>query len=259
MTGESQPSERQELEARRNKESSRQLTLGRRVLYFFGYYALRFVAALLWSTYRVHKVIGQETIDDISRDGRAYAPCYWHKHLLVGNFMVRDWMRQKFRACFIISASVDGDVPARIARAWGAEVIRGSASRAGTLVLRDLHKKIQRGVSVVTTPDGPTGPIFKFKSGIVLMAKIAGTPVVPVACAADRAWYLRKRWDKFMIPKPFARLVLAVGQPIRIPSGTPMDELEAYRVEMEDAVNRLVMSPTPCLRPKREAKWSLAF
>ena len=228
-----------DVEARRNKKSPRQLTTGRRILYFFGYYAVRVVGFLMRKSYRVHKVIGQEIIDEITTDGRAYAPSYWHKHLLIGNFMMKNWMERKFRACFIISSSVDGDVPARIAKAWGAEVIRGSAKRASALVLRDVHEKIERGVSIVTTPDGPTGPIFKFKPGIVLMAKIAGTPIVPIACAADRAWYLN-RWDDFLLPKPFARLVLAVGHPIKIPPATPVEELEAYRVQMENAVNRLM-------------------
>ena len=239
MSNEAQRARTDDVEGRRNKESSRQLTPMRRVVYFFGYYLLRVVAFFMWKSYRIERVIGQEIIDEVSSDGRAYLPCYWHKHLLVGNFMIRDWITRGFRACFIISASVDGDVPARIARAWGAEVIRGSASRAGTLVLRDLHEKAKRGVSFVTAPDGPNGPIFEFKKGIVLMARIAGIPVVPIACAADRAWYL-SRWDEFMVPKPFAKLVLAVGHPIRIPPGTPMDELEDYRQEMENAVNRLM-------------------
>ena len=91
----------------------------------------------------------------------------------------------------------------------------------------------------MTTADGPNGPKYEFKSGAVLMAKIGGTPMVPVACAADRAWYLR-RWDNFMVPKPFARLVLAVGHPIQIPHGTPVNELDDYREEMENAVNRLM-------------------
>lgn len=252
MTDGRHKSDADDVAGRRNKDSSRQLTTGRRIVYFFGYYLVRFVAFLMWKSYRIHKVIGQDIIDEITNDGRAYAPSYWHKHVLIGNYMMREWMQHKFRACFIISASVDGDVPARIARDWGAEVIRGSASRAGTLVLRDLHQKIQRGVSVITTPDGPTGPIFRFKSGIVLMAKIAGTPVVPVACAADRAWYLN-RWDEFMVPKPFARLVLAVGTPIRIPRGTPVDELEAYREQMENAVNRLMEESNAVFEKERSA------
>jgi hypothetical protein len=153
--------------------------------------------------------------------------------------MIREWIRRGFKACFLVSASVDGDVPARIARAWGAEVIRGSANQTGALVLRDMHRAMKRNVSIVTTADGPSGPKYNFKPGAVLMARITSVPIVPLACAADRAWYL-KRWDDFMIPKPFARIVLAVGDPVDVPSDTPLDRIDEYRMRMQDAVNDLV-------------------
>ena len=60
-----------------------------------------------------------------------------------------------------------------------------------------------------------------------------------MACAADRAWYL-DRWDDFMIPKPFARIVLAVGEPIEIPPGAPLSELEPIRKQMEYATKMLM-------------------
>ena len=63
--------------------------------------------------------------------------------------------------------------------------------------------------------------------------------MVPVACAAERAWHLN-RWDNFLIPKPFSRIVLAVGEPIIVPPGTPVSEIEEYRVMMEDAINSLM-------------------
>jgi hypothetical protein len=71
------------------------------------------------------------------------------------------------------------------------------------------------------------------------MARIASVPLVPLACAADRAWYL-KRWDAFMIPKPFARIVLAVGEPLEVPSDTPLARIDEYRMRMQDAVNQLM-------------------
>ena len=72
------------------------------------------------------------------------------------------------------------------------------------------------------------------------MARIGGTPLVPLACAADRAWYLN-RWDDFMIPKPFSRVVLAVGEPVVVPRNASMDKLEDYRLEMQYATNALVV------------------
>jgi lysophospholipid acyltransferase (LPLAT)-like uncharacterized protein len=153
--------------------------------------------------------------------------------------MIRGWIHKGFKACFLVSSSVDGDVPARIAHAWGAEVIRGSANQTGTLVLRDMRDVLKRGVSIVTTADGPMGPKHEFKAGAALIARISSVPMVPLAAAADRAWYL-DRWDDFMIPKPFARVVLGVGEPVSVPATTPLERIEEYRVRMQEAIMALM-------------------
>jgi lysophospholipid acyltransferase (LPLAT)-like uncharacterized protein len=228
------------VEARRSSHSRRAMTISRRLYYLIGLPALRAIFFLLTSTYRVKTVIGQSVADRIIADkGKVYAPCYWHQHHILCSRMMRDWIRRGFEACFLISASVDGEVPERIARSWGARVIRGSANQTGALVLRDMQKMMKDGVSIVTTADGPNGPRYQFKPGTVLMAKIGGAPMVPLACAADRAWYLN-RWDDFMIPKPFARVVLAVGDPIDVPKSATMDDLEEYCAQMEIATNTLM-------------------
>ena len=216
------------------------MSFGRRMYYTLGMPLLRFVFFLLVSTYRVEKVIGTEVAEQIVADKeRAYAPCYWHQHHVLCSNLLRQWIRRGLRACFLISASVDGEVPDRIARSWGAEVIRGSANQTGALVLRDMQQMMKRGVSIVTTADGPNGPNHEFKVGAVLMARIGAVPLVPLACAADRAWYLN-RWDNFMVPKPFARVVYAIGTPLTVPADTPVDALEEFRRRMEDATNSLM-------------------
>ena len=153
--------------------------------------------------------------------------------------MMRQWVRRGFKAGFIISASVDGEVPARIARSWGAEVIRGSANQSGALALRDMQGMMRKGYSIVTTADGPRGPKYEFKAGAVVMARIAGIPIVPMAAAADRAWYL-DRWDNFMIPKPFANVIVAVGEPIVVPRDVPLDQIEPVRANVQQAVRSLM-------------------
>ena len=239
MTQQSLKTNYQDIESRRSSASLRRMTSLRRLYYFLGLPLLRGALRLLWWTYRVEKVIGADVAERMLADGRVIAPCYWHQHHILCTTMIRGWIRRGFRACFLISASVDGDVPARIAKAWGAEVIRGSANQTGALVLRDTHQAIKRKVSIVTTADGPSGPQYEFKPGAVLMARIASVPLVPMACAADRAWYLR-RWDAFMIPKPFARIVLAVGEPLEVPPDTPLDRIDDYRLRMQNAVNGLM-------------------
>lgn len=238
-----------DVESRRSSRSRRKLSRGRRIYYALGMPVLRFIIWIISASYRVQKVIGQDIADRIVADKETvYAPCYWHQHHVLCSNMMRSWLKAGFRACFLISASVDGDVPARIARSWGADVIRGSANQTGALALRDMQEKIRDGVAVVTTADGPNGPKYEFKPGAVLMARIGGTPMVPLACAADRAWYL-DRWDDFMIPKPFARVVLAVGEPVVVPRDTAVDTLEEFRLEMQYATNALMAESKQILEP----------
>jgi hypothetical protein len=239
MTDQSLKSSFHNIESRRSSSSLRRMSYMRRLYYFLGLPVLRAALRLLSWTYRVEKVIGKDVAERILAEGQVCGPCYWHQHHILCTIMIRGWIRRGFKACFLVSASVDGDVPARIARAWGAEVIRGSANQTGALVLRDMHQLMKRGLSIVTTADGPSGPKYEFKPGAVLMARIVSVPLVPLACAADRAWYL-KRWDDFMIPKPFARIVLAVGAPVSVPADAPLDRINEYRLQMQNAVNLLM-------------------
>ena len=240
MTEPSRRPDFSDVETRRSTRSQRKMSTARRVYYFLGLPVLRAVFSLLSSTYRVQVVIGEDIADRVISDSdTVYAPCYWHQHHVLCSGTLKNWIKRGFRACFLISSSVDGEVPDRVARAWGAEVIRGSANQTGALVLRDMQQMMKRGVSIVTTADGPNGPKYEFKAGTVLMARIGSAPMVPLACAAERAWYL-KRWDQFMIPKPFTRVVLAIGEPVIVPKGAGKDDMENCRVQMERAMIELM-------------------
>ena len=140
-------------------------------------------------------------------------------------------------------------MPERIARAWGAEVIRGSANQSGALALRDMQQMMRSGHSIVTTADGPRGPQYEFKAGAIMMARIGGVPILPMAAAADRAWYLR-RWDKFMIPKPFARVVIGIGPPQHIDKSVSLDQIEPYRERVQAAVMSVMQSCEQSLKER---------
>jgi lysophospholipid acyltransferase (LPLAT)-like uncharacterized protein len=226
-------------ESRRSRASHRKMSAGRRVLYFLLTPILRAVLKLLWLSYRVEKIIGSDIGDRIVMEQLVCIPCYWHQQHLLCASIIREWIQRGFDASIIISASVDGEVPSRIAGAWGAKIIRGSANQTGALVMRDMHAALKRGSSIITTPDGPKGPIFEFKAGNVLIARISGAPLVPLACAADRSWRLSS-WDRMMVPKPFARVVIAIGEPHFVPRDTSVDGLEKHRVAMQNSLMSLM-------------------
>lgn len=215
------------------------MTPWRRLYYFLGMPVMRGLLKLVTASYRVKAVIGAEHIAPYL-DGKAVcAPVYWHQHHILCSSLIRGWISRGFKACFLVSSSVDGEVPERIARSWGAEVIRGSATRSGALALRDMQSMMKKGYSIVTTADGPGGPKYEIKSGFMVMARIGGVPILPIACAAEKAWHLN-RWDDFMIPLPFSRVVYAIGEPYTIPENIPLDALEPHRLNVQRAVMSLM-------------------
>ena len=108
-------------------------------------------------------------------------------------------------------------------------MIRGSSTHTGARALRDYYLAlVQDNISPVITPDGPRGPRFKFKPGAILLAQMSGRPMLPMAYAASRAWLIK--WDKFVIPVPFARIVIAIGPPRYVPRVTDAASLEALQL-----------------------------
>ena len=97
-----------------------------------------------------------------------------------------------------------------LVRKLGAEVIRGSSSHTGARALRDYYQALaHEGISPAITPDGPRGPPWKFKPGAILLAQMSQRPMIPMAYAASRAWKIK--WDRFVIPKPLARVAIVIG------------------------------------------------
>ena len=66
----------------------------------------------------------------------------------------------------------------------------------------------------------------------MLLAKKSGAALVPVGVSADRRW-LVSTWDRYMVPKPFARCLMLYGDPIYLPK-TATDEEVVQRLETAD-------------------------
>jgi lysophospholipid acyltransferase (LPLAT)-like uncharacterized protein len=155
----------------------------------------------------------------------------WHARLLLLPYLYRR------RGLFaLVSRSEDGSMIADLLRRFGFVTVRGSSSRGGAGGLRALARAIGEGHSVVVVPDGPRGPREVLKAGVVVLARLTGAPVVPVAVGASSEWRARS-WDEFRIPKPFSRCVVRFGEPIRVPRGIDAAGEATVRKEIEAALN----------------------
>ena len=82
-----------------------------------------------------------------------------------------------------------------------------------------------------------------FKIGDILLSQFTQAPLLPLSYAASRAWSL-KSWDRFIIPKPFARIVITIGTPLTVPKGLMAEDLEPYRQQMETRLRELTEQAT---------------
>jgi lysophospholipid acyltransferase (LPLAT)-like uncharacterized protein len=129
-------------------------------------------------------------------------------------------------AAVLISEHRDGEIIARVVRAFGLETVRGSTSRGGARALLELVATLRAGRDVAVTPDGPRGPRHEFAPGALVAAHRAGAAVIGVAAHVDRAWRLRS-WDAFEIPKPFARITVAYTPAREVPGSSAREAAAA--------------------------------
>lgn len=174
---------------------------------------------------------GRSDLDPFHDAGKCRIYAFWHSHLLPLAFYFRNTAKTA-----VISESKDGTRAAAVARRWGHAVIFGSSSHGGALALRTCVRELRRGGNIVITPDGPKGPREIVKKGVVQIALLSGAVVVPVSALPEKTWRLNS-WDKFMVPKPFARVTIRLGDPVDFPEGaTDQDPADCLTALIQKAL-----------------------
>jgi lysophospholipid acyltransferase (LPLAT)-like uncharacterized protein len=165
----------------------------------------------------------------------------WHNRLALSAIMYQRFIRRfapERRIAGLVSASRDGALLAQIFTYFGIEPVRGSSSRRGPQALRELVSAAAAGQDLAITPDGPRGPCYTVRDGVIATASLTGLVIVPVSYQLN--WKIRlKSWDRFQIPLPFARCHITVGQVLRVPREATDAEREQLRRELETELRAL--------------------
>jgi lysophospholipid acyltransferase (LPLAT)-like uncharacterized protein len=169
---------------------------------------------LLASTWRT-QVADREALDDARARGRRVIFTLWH-----GELLPLLWQHRGENVAIVISEHRDGEIIARIAELLGYRTVRGSSSRGSSRALIGLMREIEAGSEGAIPPDGPRGPAHVFAPGAAVAAQRTGALIVPIRAQASRAWRL-KSWDRFLIPKPFARVRVSYGPLTSVEADSP--------------------------------------
>ena len=163
----------------------------------------------------------------------------WH-----GQHFMTPFFSRGHRVKVLISRHRDGEINAVAARRLGVEPIRGSGDhgrrfdlKGGVAAFKTMLSALQDGYNVALTADVPKVSQVAGQ-GIVLLGRLSGRPIYPVAVATSRRVTL-KNWDRSAVNLPFGTIAIVVGEPVRVPSDADEAMLEECRVAVEQRLKQV--------------------
>ena len=197
----------------------------------------RFAQAYSW-TFRLKIENENEWMDYLKNEGTVLI-CIWHQQFFSA---IRHFPNyKKFNPSIMISRSKDGEIVAGIAKQGGWHPVRGSSSRGGKEALKNMIANLKKTRLAVHIVDGPLGPSGKVKAGAIRLAHAADAAIVPCCVYAENGWHFNS-WDKFLLPKPFSKVLLRFGKMIKFDKVKDKEAFEKQRLQLEDIM-------LPALKP----------
>jgi len=141
----------------------------------------------------------------------------------------------------MVSRHGDAEIIGAVLQRFGMDLIRGAGAgkrkrnRGGATAMRESLRALASGATVAMTADVPPGPARRAGIGIATLAAKSGCPVVPFAIATSHFLKL-PTWSAFTINLPFSTLAIVIGDPVRVPDTEDVDQLEAGRAAIEQAL-----------------------
>lgn len=195
---------------------------------FYGnilYYVLRLISMTL-------KVKIKKNPEIDMKDNYVYG--FWHNKLVAATLCFGHVEKRAVLA----SPSKDGELISVPLERLGFTMVRGSSGKDSVKSLIKLTRLVKQGYNAGTPLDGPKGPIYQVKGGMLYLAQKSGKGLIPVGAAYSRKWIFQKAWDRFQMPKPFSKMVCILGEPIFIPEDADLAE---YQEEIRDRLLELDM------------------
>ena len=161
--------------------------------------------------------------------GEPFIFLLWHEALLP-----LLWRHRRQQIAILVSEAREGQYLADYAQRIGYHLVPGSSTRGGARALLAAIRALGDGCTLAITPDGPRGPRRDVKPGVVHAAQRAGAMILPLHATAPSAWRLNS-WDRLLVPKPFAEVDVAYGEPFAVAPG--MAGLDAGRSQCAAALH----------------------
>lgn len=194
--------------------------------------ALGLIRLLDW-TWR-YRETGREHLDRALIDPRPTIVAFLHgRTFAILCHTARASQRPWVSMC---SKSLDGEAMARIEESLGLDVVRGSSGRDGLEAIQEMIRRVRASPAsgAALAVDGSRGPRGRVQGGVVRLARWTGGSILPITASARPAWIFRRAWDRTLLPKPFARVEIAYGEPLAVPARLDARAAAALALELEE-------------------------
>ena len=105
--------------------------------------------------------------------------------------------------------------------------------------MRGAIQAVEDGANIATVGDGPRGPRYRLKPGVVMLAKATGVPIIPVTWACNRTFQLHRSWDQLMVPLPFSTIRFRFDTPVHVPTDADARAVVEARRNLESRLQVL--------------------
>ena len=203
--------------------------IGQKLIGFIFYFITKLISrSIRWEYFE------QSKKSKIFDNRHKYIFCCWHNKLFLGpHLLPRNRVINALQ-----SSHSDGMITSVAFKYLGMNVILGSSKKAGMQAFRKMMKCLQLGESIAITPDGPKGPKEQVKEGIIKLAQISNTPIIPLVWATEKFKTINS-WDDFVLPYPFSKGIYCYGKPINIKKNINVNQFELERQKLENELKRL--------------------
>jgi lysophospholipid acyltransferase (LPLAT)-like uncharacterized protein len=191
--------------------------------------------------------------DKLIAEGKPFITCFWHGRLMMMSYA---W---PYNTAFhmLISGHADGQLIAKTINHLGFKALEGSTKHGGSIAFRTMISTLRKGEYIGITPDGPRGPRMQASNGAIILAKLAGVPILPLSYSVS-AWKVFQSWDRFILPLPFTKGVLIWGEAIEVSKkasdlelNAAQDQLEKNLMQVTKTADKLLGQTTP--EPEKKA------
>lgn len=172
------------------------------------------------------EIIGKENMEE----DKPYVLALWHNKV-VATVLALGFIKKR---AGLASPSADGELISVPLEKLGYKMIRGSSGKDSVKGLVQLIKAVKEGYTIGTPLDGPKGPRFEAKQGMMYVAQKSGRSMVFMGAAYSKKWILSKTWDKCQIPKPFSKVVCVISEPFYLEKSIPVED---YKEIVEKKLN----------------------